>query len=75
MEEDIQAKEQASKLYMSQSQEVAGNMGIPITQIREYASLVSGDGQGLFGERYWSFEMAPIKKLVEMQSNRSKSII
>ena len=62
-EEDVQAKEEAVCLYVSQSKEVAGKIGISINEIREYAALVVGTEAVLFGERYWSPRMAALDRL------------
>ncbi len=66
-EEDIQAKEYAIQLYKSQSQEVAGEIGVQIVQVRQYASLVIGKDKEEYGERYWASGTAPLNKLSELQ--------
>jgi len=65
-EEDVQAKERAVCFYVSQSKEVAGEIGISIGEIREYAALVAETEAVPFGERYWSPREAALNRFRRM---------
>jgi LmbE family N-acetylglucosaminyl deacetylase len=62
-EEDVKAKERAVRFYVSQSKEVAGEIGISIDEMREYAALVGETEAASFGERYWSPRMTSLNRL------------
>ena len=62
-DEDVNAKERAASLYVSQSKGVAREIGISIDEIREYASLVGETEAVPFGERYWSPRKAALNRL------------
>jgi len=65
-EEDVQAKERAVRFYVSQSKEVAREIGISIDEIREYAALVGETEAAPFGERYWSPRKAALNRFRRM---------
>ena len=65
-EEDVEAKERSVRFYVSQSKEVAREIGISIDEIREYAALVGETEAAPFGERYWSPRKAALNRFRRM---------
>ena len=50
----IRAKDRAMRLYASQSTRVAGELGLPVNDVIEYASAVSDRGTAPYAERFWA---------------------
>jgi LmbE family N-acetylglucosaminyl deacetylase len=65
-EEDIQAKDRAARFYVSQSKEVAGEIGISVDQVREYAARIAKKELMSFGERYWSPQRTALDRLTDV---------